>query len=265
MKVALLTFSLLLITVVGYTQCQNFTMTLIGSDPVCHNFSDGSISINTSGGNGTLTFTITDSSGNFVNPIPGGTPNTLPGGWYYVEVVDDSSCYLIDSVYLYNPPPILAQISYVDPTSLGACDGIATVDTVINNQGGYNSISYFWSPGGPSGIGENVKNDCCNAFYDLTIIDSIGCSYYEQIASGSAGISVEEISLNVYPNPTSGKINIDYNGQEILKIELFDISGKLISEFNDFDEIDISTVNKGQYILAITSESATYMAKILKE
>lgn len=264
MKVVLLTFSLYLITGIGYSQCQNFTMTLIGNDPVCHDYSDGSITINTSGGNGNLAYAITDSSGNFVTPIPGGTPNTLPGGWYWVEVTDDSSCYLMDSVFLFNPPPILAQISFVDPSSLTACDGIATVDTVINNQGSYANISYWWT-GGPGGVGENVKDDLCNDFYELIINDAIGCSYYEEIASGSARLPVEEISFTVYPNPTAGKLNIESNGQKILKFELFDLSGKLIIEFDQNDGLNISSVKTGHYVLAITSESATCYTQILKE
>jgi hypothetical protein len=136
MKVAVLTFSLLLISTISLSQCTSFNMTLVGHDPICHNYTDGAISITTSGGNGSLTVTITDSTGTLLNTIPGGTDNILGGGmWYYVEVIDDSSCYLIDSVYLINPPPILAQLTFTDPTSLGACDGIASVDTVLTTKG----------------------------------------------------------------------------------------------------------------------------------
>jgi hypothetical protein len=241
-------------------------MTLVGHDPICHNYSDGAITISTSGGNGTLTFTITDSTGTIINSRPGGTENALLGRfWYYVEVTDDSACYLIDSVYLVNPPPISAQISFINPTSLGACDGIASVDTIINNQGNYYNIAFFWSPGGPRGIGENIKDDLCNDFYELTIIDDYGCDYYEEIVSGSASHSFKSNSFNIYPNPTNGKLNIDSNGTQIKKTEVYAINGQLLLELVSTEQVDLSTLEKGHYLLIIETNETRTIHKINKE
>lgn len=249
-----------------YSQCENFEMELSGSDPTCHNYNDGAVSINISGSNGWPTVSITDSTGTIYTPIPGGTGHLLTGDqWYYVEAQDDSSCYLIDSVYLVNPPPILAEISYVEPTSLNNCDGILSVDTVINNQGPYENIGFYWSPGGPSGIGENVKNDCCHAFYDVIIVDAIGCDYHEVISSGSASILSPDISFEIYPNPSSGTFFIQWEGIVVQRIEIIDLSGKTLARSGPVHTFDLSNFQAGTYILKMVTETGVYTEILIRE
>ena len=264
MKAGLFILTFLIFYGTGFAQCQNFSLTLYGSDPVCHNDANGSITTNTFGANGSVVFTITDSIGNNVNSVPGGNPNLLISGWYYVEVIDDSACYLLDSIYLDNPPPISIQLSFVDPSSVSSCDGAVTVDTVINYQGNYNTIFYNWSPGGPSGLGEQVKNDLCNDFYQLTIFDEFGCSYFEEITSGSAGFQDNKHLYKVYPNPTSEVLIIETTNNEVIKVDLLDISGKWIFKFDNKSFLNLSIVEEGEYIIRITTVKGIFTEKIIK-
>ena len=253
-------------SIIGNTQCQNFSLSVQGQDPICHNYSDGAINVSTLGENGDVTVTITDSTGTIFNPPPGGTQNILPGGmWYYIEVLDDSSCYLIDSVYLINPPPLLIQTSFTDPSSLNACDGVAVVDTVLNYQGSYSNITYIWNPGGPNGIGENVKSDFCNDFYDLVVIDEYGCDYVEEIASGSATLKVNEFDFQAYPNPTTGIIHLKSENLDLNKVEVYDVYGKLIFSSSSSGSIDLSSLESGQYILKLVSEGRVLTVKVIKD
>ncbi|MBK8926688.1 MAG: SprB repeat-containing protein [Crocinitomicaceae bacterium] len=131
-----------------FSQCDDFEMTVTGENPTCYNYSDGAVTINATGGNGGNEYSISDSTGAIMTWYSG-TPNTLVWGWYYCYVIDDMGCELFDSVYLENPGELQPIVYFTDPSSLAACDGIATVDTVLNHQGGYSGIAYFWDPGGP--------------------------------------------------------------------------------------------------------------------
>ncbi|MEI6089563.1 MAG: T9SS type A sorting domain-containing protein [bacterium] len=77
----------------------------------------------------------------------------------------------------------------------------------------------------------------------------------------------EELSISVYPNPFSEKINvrsvelgksqlviIDFLGEEIYKAEITSTQ----------TEIDLSALNKGIYFVVIISKTNTYTAKIVK-
>lgn len=71
----------------------------------------------------------------------------------------------------------------------------------------------------------------------------------------------------VYPNPASNELNIT-SSSEINNIELFELNGRKINEFNVNNNnisIDISNLNTGMYILHITSGSQKFIKRILKK
>ena len=77
--------------------------------------------------------------------------------------------------------------------------------------------------------------------------------------SGIANSDDEESYFSVYPNPSSDKVNIDFNkvpdgGMELL---IYDLTGRLVQSVLIGNErhttIDISNLNKGVYILNIRS------------
>lgn len=184
-------------------------MTVTGENPTCYNYSDGAVTINATGGNGGNEYSISDSTGAIMTWYSG-TPNTLVWGWYYCYVIDDMGCELFDSVYLENPGELQPIVYFTDPSSLAACDGIATVDTVLNHQGGYSGIAYFWDPGGPDGIGQNVKSDLCNEYFTLIVNDSIGCWVMAELSMGSASVTTNESEslLMIFPNPFTESTSI---------------------------------------------------------
>lgn len=257
-----------LLVFVGFSangQCDSLNMTLTGSNPICHDFSDGSISVSVSGANGIPTITTTDISGTIVSYSP--TINSLIGGWYYVEVVDDSSCVAIDSIFLVNPPEMDALITYTDPTHIDSCNGIAEVDTVLNYQGNYANIGYYWNPGGPSGIGETIKDDLCNDFYSVTINDEWGCSIVVDFASGSATTheNGQIESIIVYPNPVVDQLFVTGNLSDGTKVLIYTTTGQLVSNVElEANKIDISDLKSGQYIVKIVSNGSVHSPQIIK-
>ena len=76
----------------------------------------------------------------------------------------------------------------------------------------------------------------------------------------------KKISLKFYPNPTSGVINVEYDGK-INELLLTDISGKLISKFNPRNEsklvIDLGKYCTGIYFLKFNANNHWYSGKII--
>lgn len=76
------------------------------------------------------------------------------------------------------------------------------------------------------------------------------------------GFSLKE-NLSVFPNPTKGIIKV--SGSKIDKIEVHSISGAMVkSNFNE-NQIDLSDLNNGIYLLKITGNDKLVVKKIIKE
>ena len=80
-------------------------------------------------------------------------------------------------------------------------------------------------------------------------------------------VEVHNPKIQVYPNPTSGKINI--RNSENLKIEsisIIDLNGQNLLEFeNDINELDLSGFSKGIYLLKLTYGNEIIIKKIVIE
>lgn len=76
-------------------------------------------------------------------------------------------------------------------------------------------------------------------------------------------------AISLYPNPTTGNIFINNLGNKILtKAEIFDITGKKIMRFDNFDNlksINLNSFQNGLYFLKIYSESGSIVKKIIKK
>ena len=88
------------------------------------------------------------------------------------------------------------------------------------------------------------------------------------VTAGDATLSVEtvdgEMSISVFPNPTSSILNINFDGD--LNLSIYNMLGQQILETND-KQIDISGFERGTYILIVQnleSNNSTNF-KIIKE
>lgn len=68
----------------------------------------------------------------------------------------------------------------------------------------------------------------------------------------------------MYPNPTSDFLNIK-SDQKISKIEIYDMSGKLVqtSKMNN-ERVSVSKLPKGNYLLKIQTENGVVNSKFIK-
>ncbi|MEI7979192.1 MAG: T9SS type A sorting domain-containing protein, partial [Bacteroidota bacterium] len=69
--------------------------------------------------------------------------------------------------------------------------------------------------------------------------------------------------LNIYPNPSVGSINIDYN-ERFSTINIINLQGKTVLQSNQ-KSIDISGLENGIYIVQIATENGVLNSKFVKQ
>ncbi|MEE1323361.1 MAG: leucine-rich repeat domain-containing protein [Bacteroidales bacterium] len=109
--------------------------------------------------------------------------------------------------------------------------------------------------------------------YSATVLSVNGCEinltinlyvisndYINGETSSLQETEVEEIVF--YPNPTKGLISFS---KSIEKIEVVDISGKILLSFSNVREINIGDLPAGSYLLRLHSNENSVLRKIVKE
>lgn len=102
------------------------------------------------------------------------------------------------------------------------------------------------------------------------LIDSdgnYGGGFTDFFSIGLLGVAdVEVQSISLYPNPTSGEINIE--SKDIVKeVRVFDMTGKLLKTFIDskasITKVNLSYLNSGNYVLQLVSDKGISTRKII--
>lgn len=143
------------------------------NEPTCYGFTDGSITVETEGGVGEITYTWDPE-----NPIEGSTFNNLGAGTYVVYASDEGDCFDSLVIVLDQPDSLWATYTQVDPLCFGDSTGIIVIDSVYNAQGDLGNISYYWAPNyfGDEGVGVDSAYNMPAGAYTVTINDDNGCS-----------------------------------------------------------------------------------------
>ncbi len=153
-------------------QPTQLTSTTSQVDISCFNGTDGEATVTVSGGTLPYTYNWTlQPAGTFVGNTA--TITGLGAGVYQVEVTDDSSCALLDTVTLINPAALGLQKGGTNASCFGICDGEATIFA----SGGTTPYTYGWSNGDTTAT---IANLCAGRFY-VTVTDAGGCANNDSI------------------------------------------------------------------------------------
>lgn len=155
-------------------------------------------------------------------------PNTVTEIQYYAFV----GCTSLTSVICYNPTPLFIP------------------GTVFYNSNQPNCTLYV-----PDG---SVSS------YESAFIWTDFASILPLSTLGIEDLSVEP-KVSVYPNPTKDKIYFK-ELKNISTVNIFDKQGRLVKTSLTKDNYtDLSTFNKGIYIIEILSDHKSYITKVVKE
>jgi len=89
---------------------------------------------------------------------------------------------------------------------------------------------------------------------------------YEQIFSIAVGeVGIDELQnymLDIYPNPTTGKLKIENGELKIENVEIYDMYGRNLTPHTS---LDISDLSNGIYFVKITTEKGVVTKKVVKQ
>lgn len=83
---------------------------------------------------------------------------------------------------------------------------------------------------------------------------------------GASNFTLDD-KITIYPNPTSGLINLDVEDLTDIEISILDMNGRILKHENhviNTTVIDISNLTNGIYLFQLTSNNETFTKKILK-
>ena len=185
---------------------------------------------------------------------------TTIGGIYTVVAVD-SNCTDIDSIeVIVYQSPTLSISSAPNPPMICLGDSV-----VLEASLGF--VSYSWNNGMN---GDRIVDfPGQDTWYLVEAVDSNGCIIKEDITVyvDTCLTSINNLFLNqisIYPNPTKENLTIKLPEDNIFKISLFEINGKLIERWEKvFSNLIISSdkIRKGVYIIRIENN---YFSKVFR-
>ena len=161
------------VTVTGANGCTSVTTVSVSEPPalivttttttnvLCNGGSDGSITVSSTGGTGSTTYSW--SNGETTETI-----SNLSAGTYTVTATDNNGCTATTSATITEPNQLAASGSGTDVTISGGNDGTATVTP----SGGTPGYTYSWSDGQTTATAINLSAGT----YTVTVTDSNGCT-----------------------------------------------------------------------------------------
>lgn len=156
------------------------------SDVTCFGASDGSATIEASGGGLPYTYSWSPSGG--TDSLASG----LSAGNYTVTVTDNGGCISVENITISEPTEIIITETIVDE-NCGQSDG--SISLVLS--GGTGGYTYLWSPNGET---TSSLSGLVGGSYNVTVSDASGCTSNESFVVDQVG------SIPVTASPESSTI-----------------------------------------------------------
>lgn len=230
--------------------CLGNSVMLISNGPfVAYSWTDGNFTSNTQfitvSPNVTTTYylTVTDVAGCTDTDTIVVTVETIPTASFTTSIVNLNTVNFTNTSVT---PPFSSVWNFGDGSPLNT----QTNPThIYANNGNYN-------------VTLTVTNDCGSTSFFQTVV----------IAGLGFGEITELHGLSVFPNPTSGLLNlvIDNGNVDRFNVQITDVTGKLIREMNGNangmnvnEQIDLSEISNGVYFMKVSAAGAQQTVRVV--
>lgn len=221
----------------------------------CFNECDGEIQLNTSGGIGPYNYSWSSQTD--------GT-NLCPGE-YSVLVKDQVGNMKIAQYTIENAISILNSVTSTNASNTGVDNG--SID--ITTTGGAGNFQYSID-GGQTYTSNSSFTDLETGSYDICSKDQnncVACDTTIVISEGIAGAmeNADQV-ISIYPNPTSGDFNINFEGNNINRIDIINVIGEVVFSENideNINQLRIQTLSKGVYMIKLQTQSNNIITRKL--
>jgi hypothetical protein len=247
----------------GCTQTQSFSitepdaiqLTSSATQPLCNGDANGEIELSVSGGTAPFLFT-------FEGNTTGSTLYTgLSAGTYSFSTEDANGCTTsLQTEVLVEPQSISATSSSVPETNLGDNDGTASVMV----SGGTAPYSYLWNDNAAQTT--SSATGLASGNYEVVVTDANGCTFSTTVfVSHTTSIDEKEsvFTVQLSPNPANENVRIELGSQEMMQLEILDLSGRIVLQSTVQQQaiINTSLLSDGSYHVRIGNES---MQKVIR-
>ncbi len=188
------------------TDTSNITVTLIDSSDVqCYGMSNGSLTIQATGGTVAVDYTYT-----WDIPATGSSVSSLSAGTYTVSVQDDNLCLEIESYVITEPDTLIATITdSVSITCANSCNGSLTVSV----SGGTQPYSYIWN--NDTLQTDTIISTLCAGSHIILVTDSNNCvdsALYNMTAPPVLSDSIQYVNSLCSNNTYDGQATVIASG-----------------------------------------------------
>ncbi len=155
------------------------------------------------------------------------------------------------------------SISYgAGQTSTGQTNSIATFSTITTGSVWIDTVlSFTPASNGNFSIGIHGTS---TANQDFLFFDNFELA----MATTTEVEQINNLNVNIYPNPTNGQFTISNKENEAVNIIIKDVQGKIIRNINNLNglattTISIDNASKGMYLVTIESANATTTKRLI--
>lgn len=101
--------------------------------------------------------------------------------------------------------------------------------------------------------------------FGLWVATAAGGNLIQLPATSLSTANFDSNSFIIYPNPANSEISIlNIDNIAVEKVKIIDLNGRIILEFNsDYEKINVSSLNKGVYLLNIEARNTIINKKII--
>jgi pectate lyase len=100
-----------------------------------------------------------------------------------------------------------------------------------------------------------AKSNSANLFYIKTTFGTLGVVQ-----------NAETPKLTLYPNPVTNNLYLSSSNHKIENVMIYSLTGALVKSIsNNVENIDVSTLNAGSYLVKVTTDQGSFTQKIIKK